>query len=183
MVTVFLADGFEEIEAVTPIDILRRGGVEVRTCSITATRTVTGAHGVPFVADTTLEALEGAEDLILLPGGMPGTLHLKLCRPLTDRILAHYQKGGRLAAICAAPTVFGALGILKSHEATCYPGMEGELFAERVSQKAVVVSENVVTSRGAGTAAAFGFCLLALLKGEKEARSLARTMCFEGDVL
>ena len=87
MVTVFLAEGFEEIEAVTPIDILRRGGVEVRTCSITSSRVVEGAHGIPFTADCTFEELSDKEEVILLPGGMPGTLNLKNCEKLQKRIL------------------------------------------------------------------------------------------------
>ncbi len=181
MVTVFLADGFEEIEAVTPIDILRRGGVEVRTCSITSSDVVTGAHGIPFVADTVLENLSDPEDMILLPGGMPGTLHLKNCKALCERILSHNRKGALLAAICAAPTVFGELGILKDKSATCYPGMEDGLFCKEAKKDKVVFSGNVITSRGAGTASDFGFFLLSLLKGEKVARELASQMCYEGE--
>lgn len=182
MVTVFLADGFEEIEAVTPIDILRRGGVSVRTCSITKDRCVLGAHGVPFVADTTLDEIRDGEEVILLPGGMPGTLHLKECKALCDRILAHRKKGGLLAAICAAPTVFGDLGLLENETATCYPAMKEELCCKCYSEEKVVVSGPFVTSRGAGTAAAFGFRLLALLKDEKTALHLAEGMCFEGEM-
>ena len=179
MVTVFLADGFEEIEAVTPIDILRRGGVEVRTCSITSSPVVRGAHGIPFTADTTLNALDGEEDVILLPGGMPGTLHLKACEALCARIRAHFEKGGVLAAICAAPTVFGELGLLKNASATCYPGMEDGLHCKEVSREKSVLSENILTSRGAGTAADFAFSLLTLLKGKETSEKLARAMCYE----
>ena len=181
MVTVFLAEGFEEIEAVTPIDILRRGGVSVRTCSITDSKTVTGAHGIPFVADTVLGEISDGEDVILLPGGMPGTLNLKNCEKLRERILSHYEKGGYLAAICAAPTVFGEMGLLAERSATCYPGMEEGLFCKEISSEKAVLSERVITSRGAGTASDFGFLLLSLLKGEKAARDLAQQMCFEGE--
>ncbi len=181
MVTVFLAEGFEEIEAVTPIDILRRGGVSVRTCSITDSKTVTGAHGILFVADTVLAEISDGEDVILLPGGMPGTLNLKNCAALRERISSHYENGGYLAAICAAPTVFGEMGLLTDKEATCYPGMEDGLFCKKVSTKKAVLSDRVITSRGAGTASDFGFLLLSLLKGEKAAEDLARQMCFEGD--
>ncbi len=181
MVTVFLADGFEEIEAICPIDILRRGGVEVRTCSITSSKTVLGAHQIPFVADTVLSALSEEEDLILLPGGMPGTLHLKECKELKERILKHYQKGKLLAAICAAPTVFGEMGLLQNEEAVCYPGMEDGLFCKKVSSESVAVSGQFITSRGAGSAFLFGLKILSLLKGEKVARDLARAMCFEGE--
>ncbi len=182
MVTVFLAEGFEEIEAVTPIDILKRGGVDVRTCSITSSRLVTGAHQIPFYADLTLNELSGEEEVILLPGGMPGTLNLKNCKELEKRILEHAAKGKILAAICAAPTVFGALGLLKDKEATCFPGMEEELFAAKHLESPTVFSGNVLTSRGAGTAFDFGLHLLSLLKGEEVARDLARTMCYrEGE--
>ncbi len=183
MVTVFLADGFEEIEAVTPIDILRRGGVKVRTCSITESKIVTGAHGVPFTADTTLDLLSDEEEVILLPGGMPGTTNLKACKALCERILKHNEKGGLLAAICAAPTVYGDLGLLAEEEATCYPSMESELCCKRYSTANTVVSGKFVTSRGAGTAASFGFRLLSLLKGEETAKKLAEAMCFEGDAI
>lgn len=179
MVTVFLADGFEEIEAVTPIDILRRSGVEVKTCSITSSRTVTGAHGIPFLADATWETLPAEEDVIVLPGGMPGTTNLKASSFLKERILRHREKGGILAAICAAPTVYGDLGLLAEEEATCYPSMEKELRCKRFSHQETVVSGSFVTSRGAGSAASFGFTLLSLLKGEETARALAKTMCFE----
>lgn len=179
MVTVFLAEGFEEIEAVTPIDILRRGGVPVRTCSITSSLVVTGAHGIPFTADTTLASLNGPEEVILLPGGMPGTVHLKECEALKERIRSHYAAGGYLAAICAAPTVFGEMGLLRDKTATCYPGMEEGLFSKEVSRSKSVLSENVLTSRGAGTAADFAFALLSLLKGEETAVQLKRAMCFE----
>ena len=182
MVSVFLADGFEEIEAVTPIDVLRRGEVEVRTVSITESRTVTGAHGIPFLADVTLSQLTDEEDVILLPGGMPGTTNLAACSALTQRILAHEKKGKRLAAICAAPTVFGALGLLKDRTATCYPGMEEQLCAKEVSHQPSVESRGVLTSRGAGTAAHFAFSLLALLKGRACAEDLARAMCFGEDL-
>lgn len=179
MVTVFLADGFEEIEAVTPIDILRRGGVSVRTCSITGSLVVTGAHGIPFTADTTLDRLLDGEDVILLPGGMPGTVHLKECAELCARICKHFENGGLLAAICAAPTVFGELGLLQEARATCYPGMEEGLHCKEVSREKSVLSGNVLTSRGAGTASDFAFRLLALLKGEETAASLKKAMCYE----
>lgn len=181
MVTVFLAEGFEEIEAITPIDVLRRAGISVRTCSITEKREVRGAHGIPFVADAVLSELADEENVILLPGGMPGTIHLKECKALGERILRHREKGGILAAICAAPTVFGSLGILKNEKATCYPGMEDELFAKEALTDPVVVSGSVVTSRGAGTAFAFALSLVRILKDEKTAASLAAAMCFEGD--
>jgi len=179
MVTVFLAEGFEEIEAITPIDILRRGGESVRTCSIHPSKTVTGAHGIEMTADLTLEELSGPEDLILLPGGMPGTLHLKACKALADRILRHVKNGGALAAICAAPTVLGDLGLLKDHDATCYPAMKEELFCKEFREDDVVCSGSVITSRGAGTAFSFALAILEFLKGKETAQSTAQAMCFK----
>jgi 4-methyl-5(b-hydroxyethyl)-thiazole monophosphate biosynthesis len=181
MVTVFLAEGFEEIEAITPIDVLRRGGVEVRLCSITDSLTVCGAHGIPILCDTTISELEGTEEVMLLPGGMPGTLHLKQCSRLRFRLLEHAKQGGYLAAICAAPTVLGELGLLKGRRATCYPGMESGLMAGECSEENVVIDGKIVTSRGAGTAFDFSLALLTLLKGKEAADSLARGMCYRGE--
>ncbi len=181
MVTVFLAEGFEEIEAVTPIDILRRGGVEVCVCSITDSLTVTGAHGIPFVCDRTLTSLRGTERLLILPGGMPGTLNLKGCARLRFYLQEHARRGGLVAAICAAPTVLSDLGLTKDKIATVYPGMEKEMRCREVSKSAVVIDGNVITSRGAGTAADFGFALLSLLKGKELSDQLRFAMCFEGE--
>ncbi len=183
MVTVFLAEGFEEIEAVTPVDILRRGGVEVQTCSIGEDRKVVGAHGIPFTADITFSQLGEKEEVILLPGGMPGTLNLKQFAPLCQRILSHYKSGKMLAAICAAPTVFGALGLLADKEATCYPGMEDELSCASYSKENVVFSGGILTSRGPGTAAAFSLKLVEILRGKETAEALSGSMCFEGELI
>ena len=179
MVTVFLADGFEEIEAISPIDILRRAGISVRTCSIGSDRVVSGAHGILLKADFLLEELSDDEQMIVLPGGMPGTLHLKQSKPLADRILCHAANGGQLAAICAAPCVFGTLGLLRGKRACCYPGMEKELLQAVICQEDVVTDSGIVTSRGAGTAFSFALELVRLLKDEKSAAALAEAMCFE----
>ncbi len=173
MVVLFLAEGFEEIEAVTPVDLLRRAGVEVQTCSVAASRTVTGAHGVPFVCDTDLDSLKGPFELLVLPGGMPGTKNLAACEKLSALLRAQAAEGKPLAAICAAPTVFGGLGLLKDKRATCYPGMEKGLFAKEVSKESVVRDGVFVTSRGPGTAFDFGLALVALLKGQAAADKIA----------
>ena len=181
MTIVFLAEGFEEIEAVTPVDILRRGGVDVKTCSITpGERTVTGAHGVPFVADLAPEDLPQSLDCVILPGGMPGTLNLKESDLVRERLIRTKATGGVVAAICAAPTVLSAHGLLRGEAATCYPGMEGELDCARFSREDVVISGRVITSRGAGTAAAFGFALLAMFRGREEADRIRSAMCYAG---
>ena len=173
MVVLFLAEGFEEIEAVTPVDLLRRAGVQVRTCSVAPSRTVTGAHGVPFVCDTDLDSLEGPFDLLILPGGMPGTKNLAASEKLAALLRRQAGEGKPLAAICAAPTVLGGLGLLKDKRAVCYPGMEEGLFCREAGTEAVVRDGNIVTSRGPGTAFDFGLALVALLKGEETARKIA----------
>lgn len=179
MVLVFLADGFEETEAVTPIDILRRGGVEVKTCSLVpGDRNVTGAHGLGFITDLDPAALPEGEECILLPGGMPGTLHLRESKLVRDRVAAGKARGILLTAICAAPTVLSACGVLKGERATCYPGMEGELDCAGCLPEKVVVSGRVITGQGPGAAADFGFAILAALKGRETALMVRRAMCF-----
>ncbi len=181
MVLVFLADGFEEVEAVTPVDILRRGGVPVKTCTVTpGIREVRGAHGILFTADLTPEELPEDETCILLPGGMPGTLNLKASGVVCDRIRRGKERGVWLTAICAAPTVLSACGVLKGEKATCYPGMEGELDCEETLPRQVVVSGKVITGRGPGAAADFGFAILAALKGREKAEQVRSAMCYAG---
>ena len=124
----FLAEGFEEIEAITVIDVLRRAEIPVKTVSITPSLQVKGAHGVVVEADTTFETVTADDfDFLILPGGMPGTKHLDENKKLNDWLLAHVGRGGRVAAICAAPSVLGRLGLLKGKKATCYPGFESML--------------------------------------------------------
>lgn len=178
MVALFLAEGFEEIEAVTPADLLRRAGVEVRTCSVTGERRVTGSHGIPVLCDETLESVGESFDMMILPGGMPGTRNLAASARLSALLKKQDREGGFIAAICAAPTVLGGLGLLKGKKATCYPGMEGQLEAGEILQEEVVRDGHIVTSRGAGTAWAFGLALVALLKGEDEARRIGEATVY-----
>ena len=176
MVYVFLADGFEEIEALVPVDILRRGEIEVKTVSINDTLKVTGAHGITVQADILLKDVCEDSQMLVLPGGMPGTLNLQKCGPLCDML---EKTEGFVAAICAAPSVLGGLGLLKGEKATCYPGFEDKLEGADCVDEPVVVSGKMITSRGAGTAHLFGFTLLALLKGENVAEQLRKTMMYE----
>lgn len=176
MIVLFLAEGFEEAEAVIPCDILRRGGVEVLTCSVTDKREVVGAHGIPVLADTVIGEL-GEPEGIILPGGMPGTTNLAASAELKSLILRLNDEKKLLCAICAAPTVYGKMGLLKNEKATCYPGMEKELFAKSFSKKSVCRSGNFVTSRGPGTAFDFGFEILEILKGKAVVKALRAAMC------
>ena len=128
MITVFLANGFEEVEAITPVDIMRRAGLDVRTVSIYDSPMVTGAHKVPIQTDMVFCQVDFSQvDLIVLPGGLPGSTNLDACEPLCQAIKKHTEGGKPVAAICAAPLVLGHLGLLVGRKATCYPGVEPEL--------------------------------------------------------
>ena len=164
MVIVLLADGFEEIEALTPVDILRRRGVDVKTVGITG-EVVRGSHGIPVVADMKPDEVDtGAVELTVLPGGMPGSLNLD-SSPYTDKFIkAAIENGGRVAAICAAPLVLGRRGYLDGKRATCFPGFESELRGATVTGEAVVTDGIFTTGSGMEVALAF-------------ARELERLIC------
>jgi 4-methyl-5(b-hydroxyethyl)-thiazole monophosphate biosynthesis len=177
MIYVHLADGFEEIEAITVIDILRRAGLETEMVSITGRLSVTGTHGVQIVADIVFEdAVYDNCELIVLPGGLPGATNLDEHARLREKIQSFAKQGKRLAAICAAPLVLGHAGVLEGKEATCYPGFEAELRGAVVTETAVCVSGNVTTSRGPGTAAAFALELVRQAKGDAVRDSVAQDM-------
>lgn len=176
MVYEFLAEGFEEIEALAPVDILRRAGVDVKTVSVTGEKEVTGSHGITVTADILFDEISDKAEMLILPGGMPGTLNLQAFEPLCDMLTSAECY---IAAICAAPSVFGGLGLLKGKKAICYPGFEEKLEGAEIVDSPVVISDNVITSKGAGTAHLFGFELLSLLKSEKEAETLRRSMMYE----
>ncbi|MCL2112180.1 MAG: DJ-1/PfpI family protein [Clostridiales bacterium] len=174
MVYVHLADGFEEIEALTIIDLLRRAAIETETVSITGQLPVVGAHGVKVIADILFEdAVYANCELIVLPGGMPGSTNLAAHEGLCEKILSFNNQGKRLAAICAAPLVLGRTGVLKGKKATCYPSFEEELDGAEVVDAPVVVDQNVITSRGPGTAMAFALRLIEELKRKEAATAVA----------
>lgn len=179
MVYVFLAEGFEEIEALATVDILRRAEIEVQTVSITDSYKVMGAHKIEVTADKLFIEIEDNAEMYVLPGGMPGTLNLGAFSPLCSLLKKAKTEGRYIAAICAAPSVFGELGLLDGEKATCYPGFEEKLSGAEVLTHPVVVSNNVITSRGAGTAHLFGFKLTELLKGADIAESLKKGMLYE----
>ena len=180
MIYVHLATGFEEIEALTVTDILRRAGADVKTVSVAGEKTVEGAHGIGVMADILFEEADYKHcEMLVLPGGMPGTVnlgkHQGLCRKLTEAA----EAGKWVCAICAAPMVLGNLGIVDGKRATIYPGMEGHLIGADPVSAAVVRDGNIVTSMGPGTAMEFGFALAEFLFGEEKADELRAEMIYD----
>ena len=176
---IFMADGCEEIEGLTVVDVVRRAGITIDMISITGKKEVAGAHGITFAADVLAEEADfDSYDGIVLPGGMPGTLNLGK-HEIVKKVITSYAAGGKLtAAICAAPGVFGANGILKGRKATCYPGCEEKLKGAVLSEEAVVRDRNVTTSRGVGTAIAFALELISQLEGEVKAHQIKKSIVY-----
>ena len=171
-VYLFLATGFEEIEALTIVDMLRRAEIDITTVSISRNLQVEGAHGITVTADCTWVELSTEDaDWLILPGGMPGTKYLGEHQPLTGLLTEYYAKGGKVAAICAAPSVFAKLGFLKNRKATSYPSFMDQLDGAETCEDPVVVDGNVTTSRGLGTAVPFALSLIAQLVGEEKAQA------------
>ncbi len=178
MVYVFLADGFEEIEALSVVDILRRGEIGVKTVSITDNKTVMGAHSIPVIADIYFSEISDDIELIVLPGGMPGTTNLLKCDNLCTLISDENKKGTLISAICAAPMILGNLGILKGKTATCYPSFEKYLDGATIGDKSVCIDGNIITSRGPGTASEFAFAITEVLKGKETKDKLCGDMLY-----
>ncbi len=177
MIYVHLATGFEEIEAITVIDVLRRAGAEVKTVSVTEEKIVIGAHNIKLEADMLFaEADYVACKMLVLPGGMPGTVNLGKHSGLTHELKTAANAGKWVCAICAAPMVLGNLGLLEGRKATIYPGMEGHLLGAKPVNAAVVCDGNIITSMGPGTAAEFAFALVEALYGEEKADELRDDM-------
>lgn len=175
-VAVLLADGFEEIEAVTIVDVLRRADVQVRTLAL-KDKTVRGAHGIAMQADGLLDQEQSKEwDLVVLPGGQPGANTLRDDPRVASFIERQLGQGRKVAAICAAPIALGAHGMLRGREATCYPGFEDQLRGAKLTLDPVVVDHDITTSRGPGTAMAFALNLVEQLKGKSQADSVRKGM-------
>ncbi len=176
-VYIFLADGFEEIEALTVVDILRRVKLDIVMVSITGSELVTGAHGITTLADILFEDTDYKDaDMLVLPGGMPGTANLMKHEGLSLLLKEFHKQGRNLAAICAAPRILGTKGLLTGKNATCYPGNEESLLGARYQDADVVTDGNIVTSKGMGTAIDFSLALVRKLKDEEEAVRLAETI-------
>lgn len=176
---VFLATGFEECEALLVVDIARRAGLDLKTVSVTGEKEVTSSHNVTIIADLLLGEVDFKEmDMIVLPGGMPGTKNLEACEPLMEQVEAFYKDGKCISAICAAPSIFGHKGFLKGRNAVSYPEFESHLEGAEVSRNSVEVSEHVTTSRGLGTAIDFGLAIVERYKGKAEADRIAEAIVY-----
>ena len=179
MIYVFLAQGFEECEALSPVDILRRANIPVKTVGVKS-KTVIGAHNIPVVCDIedseiSFDNLEG----IILPGGMPGTLNLEKSQTVQKAIDYANNNNLLLGAICAAPSILGHKGFLKGKKATCFTGFEKDLEDAIISQQPICRDGNIITAFGAGAALDFGFLIVSYFKGEDFAKNLAIQMRYK----
>lgn len=180
MIYVFLATGFEDIEAIAPVDIMRRAGLKVQTVSITGEQIVVSAHGVGIASDLLLSDVDfSSAEMLVLPGGLPGSTNLDACKPLTEAIKRHFESGGPIAAICAAPLVYGHLGLLQGRRATCYPGVERELKGATYTAAIVERDGNIITGKGPAAAFEFGYTIVDFFLGEGASQPLRQGMIYK----
>jgi len=179
-VYVHFADGFEEIEAITVLDVLRRAGIDAQSVSVTGNLLVMGAHSIPIKADALFDdaAYEDC-DMIVLPGGMPGSTGLWKHQGLAEKIRNFSAQGKWLAAICAAPMVFGQMGLLKGRKAICYPGFEDKLLGAKIGKHNVEIDGKIITSKGPGTAMEFALTLVEVLQNKEAVKNLRESMQIE----
>lgn len=179
---IFLADGFEDIEGLTVVDLLRRAGIDIKTVSIKETTQIQTSHGITMLTDTTFAETNFTDaDILVLPGGMPGTKYLEAYKPLTDLLTDFNNKGKKIAAICAAPSVFSGLGFLKDKKATSYPSFM-EVIAKdgaQTSEDSVVTDGNITTSRGLGTAIDFALSIIEQLESKEKADEIAESIVYK----
>jgi len=174
---IFLAEGFEEVEALTPVDVLRRAGIEVITVSISDTIQVTGAHQITVTADACFNDIDyKSANILVLPGGMPGTTNLFNHEGLRKLLQEFASENKWIAAICAAPMILGELGFLKGKTVTCYPGFESHLKGANVTTQSVVTDKNIITGKGIGAAMDFSLRLVEVLTDKNTAEDLSKKM-------
>ena len=172
MIYMFLADGFEEVEALCPADIIKRAGLDITTVGI-GKKTVTGAHGFKIEADICDDELFlNDPEMIFLPGGMPGTLHLAASETVKDAILFAECCDSYIAAICAAPSILGDMGLLSGKKATCYPGFEDKLTGARLTDETVVLDGKILTAKGMGVALEMGLKIVEIFCGKEKAEEI-----------
>ncbi len=177
MVYLFLADGFEECEALAPLDILRRGGIDIKTVGIGG-EFIRGTHDITVKADISENdvSLNGNLEAVILPGGMPGTNNLEKNTTVRNAVEYANQNGKLICAICAAPKILGSMGLLEGKNATCFPGFEKDLMGAEISKDFIIKDGNIITAKGAGVALEFGFEILAALKSTETSQDLAKQM-------
>ncbi len=176
MVYVFLADGFEEIEALTPVDVLRRANIPCKTVGVMG-KTATGTHGITVECDIKLSELSLTDlSAVLLPGGMPGADNLKNSAEVISAVKYAAENGKLIAAICAAPYILGEMGLLKNKKATCFPGFEDRLEGADYTAERVEVSGNIITARGAGCAMQFAAAIIGEILDKNTADSILKAM-------
>ena len=179
-VFLFLAEGFEETEAVATIDILKRGGLDVISVSITGRNVVAGAHGIAVVADQLFDETDFSKgDMLVLPGGMPGTANLKAHEGLQTLLLRYSSEGKRIAAICAAPSILGELKLLEGKRATVYPGFENSLKGAVILDVPVIKEGTIITAQSPGAVFNFGLAIVTELMGQEKADEVAAGMIWK----
>ncbi len=179
-IAVFLAEGYEEIEALAVVDVCRRCGISVDMVSVYGQQWVKGSHGISVQADVSFEQADfGGYDMLVLPGGKLGTENLEAHRGLMEKVDEFFRDGRYIAAICAAPSIFGHRGILKGRRACCYPSFESHLEGAQVTQGPVEISDHVITSRGMGTAIDFGLAIAGILCGGRKAEEMAEAIVYQ----
>ena len=176
MIYEFLADGFEEVEALTPYDMLLRAGAEIKTVSLNRVKTVIGTHGIKIEADITLDEAVQTPDAVVLPGGMPGARNLRVSETVCRIVKETAARGGVIGAICAAPFILGELGLLEGKSAICYPGFEKCLHGAKISDKRVAADGKIVTAAGMGVALEFGAELITVIYGIEKAEEVLRSV-------
>ncbi|MFV0465033.1 MAG: DJ-1 family glyoxalase III [Lachnospiraceae bacterium] len=179
-IAIFAADGCEEIEALTVVDLLRRADLHIDIISINGTLLVTGSHNIRFEADAVIESLDlSSYDGIILPGGMPGTRHLANNSYVIDALHQFFQAGKLIAAICAAPSILGQEGLLQGITATCYPGYEDKLTGANYSAFPVIKSEHIITSRSMGTAIDFALEIIRYFQDDENAERIRKAIVYQ----
>ena len=176
---IFFADGFEEIEGLTVVDMFRRAGIPIQTVSISDSLTVTGSHDIKVQADCLLADFDfNTVEMLILPGGMPGTTNLSKCEPLCDALMQFSRQGRYLAAICAAPSILGSLGILNGRVATCYPGFEKFMTGATYTAELFTTDGNIITGEGPAATFPYSYEILRMFKGDETVQSLKDGMMY-----
>ena len=177
MIYMFFAQGFEEVEAIAALDVIRRADIEIKSVGV-GCKTVIGSHSIPIVCDLTTDDISAFDDIkgVILPGGMPGTLNLFSDGTVHKVIDFCDENGCLISAICAAPLILGRKNILNGKSAVCFPGFEDELIGAEISNDFVCVADNVITAKGMGSAINFGLAIVAYFKGQAFADNLKSTL-------